>query len=223
MRVKFRSIIIATGLFSVFGIGTQLQVSKAFGFSYCTGQKCILEDVPYLNQYDNPDGEYDSYGGNTCQVTSLAMLLNYKYSRGNIPKRAKPKDFYSQRELAKSPEGIASILKEELGYAIWSRKGTREEIKGLIRSDRPVILNNYFTQGGHVVLITGFTERGFVFNDPAGLWSGYFGSGYGENGSGNGVIYSYNSLTDEVIGEDGDIWYASGDLKPINTGYGNSL
>lgn len=221
MSTKFRSLILSIVMSASFGVGTQLEISKALGsYSYCTDQKCTVDRVSYLYQYDNPDGIYDANGGNTCQVTSLAMLLNYFYERDGLNKHVLPSDFYNDRELAKTPEGLAQLIKERLESAIWSRTGTRDEIKGLIRSGRPVIVNTYLTKGGHVILITGFNSNGFIVNDPAGLWSGDNSDPYPTNGLGYGAIYSYASLNDDILGADGDIWYASGDMKPINTGYG---
>ena len=225
MSRKSRSIIVSGIMLASFGIGTQLEVSRALGsYSYCTQDRCSVDRVPYLYQYDNPDGEGGAYGGNTCQVTSLSMLLNYFYERDGYNKRVKPEDFYSDRELAKSPEGAAQLIKESLDNAIWSRTGTRDEIKGLIRSGRPVIVNTYLTKGGHVILITGFTTSGWIVNDPAGLWSGDNTNAYpNSEGSGFMSVYSYGSMDDEILGADGDIWYASGDTKAINTGYGSVL
>jgi hypothetical protein len=225
MSRKSRSIIVSGIMIASFGIGTQLEVSRALGsYTYCTQDRCTVDRVPYLYQYDNPYGEGNAHGANTCQVTSLAMVLNYVYERDGIPKRAKPEQFYSDREYAKTPEGVAQILKEQLGHGLWSRTGTRDEIKGLIRSQRPVVVNGYFTKGGHVLVITGFTNQGWIVNDPAGLWSGDNENAYpNSDGSGFMAVYSYSSLSDEVIGADGDIWYASGDSKPINTGYGSVL
>jgi hypothetical protein len=224
MSPKTRGFIVSSVMLASFGIGTQLEVSKALGnFTYCTQERCTVDKVPYLYQYDNPARE-TSNGGNTCQVTSLVMVLNYIYERDGVLKRARPEQFYPEREYAKTPEGVAQILKEQLGHGLWSRTGTRAELKGLIRSGRPIVINGYFTRGGHVIVITGFTTQGWIVHDPAGLWSGDNNDPYpNPDALGNHAIYSYSSLSDDVIGEDGDIWYASGDTKPINTGYGNML
>ena len=225
MSRKSRSIIVSGIMIASFGIGTQLEVSRALGsYTYCTQERCTVERVPYLYQYDNQDGEGEAWGGNTCQVTSLAMVLNYVLERDGSPKRVKPESFYKDREYAKTPEGVAQILKEQLGHGLWSRTGSRDELKGLIRSQRPVVVNGYFTKGGHVLVITGFTSHAWIVNDPAGLWSGDNENAYpNADASGSHAVYSYGSMDENIIGADGDIWYASGDSKPINTGYGNQL
>jgi hypothetical protein len=187
-------------------------------------QAFVIPNVPYLYQYDNRDGAYNSWGGNTCQVTSIAMAINhYSHKTGGSIRAIQPISLYAQRTLAKSPEGAAKIFKQKLGYGWFTRVGTRAQLRGVLRSGRPVVLNNYFTAGGHVVLVIGFTDKGFVIHDPAGIWAGRKGGGYPKGGSGKSLTYSYASLRGTVIGVDGDMWLAAGDTRPINPGYGVSL
>ena len=184
----------------------------------CNDAACTVPGVQYFYQFNN-QSVGDSTPYNTCQITSLAMVIS-QYQL------ISPSLFYGFREQAKAPDEAAAILKKWLGYGWWTQTGTRDQLRGLIRSGRTAMLNGYFTAGGHVVLIKGFTDDGrWVVNDPAGTWSGITAGGYPNEGqedsrAGEGQVYD---LTDGTIGADGDIWFATGDVRPINLGYGNPL
>lgn len=172
------------------------------------GQRENPIDVPYFYQYDN-----DHEPGSTCGLTSAAMLL------GASGRDVTPDDLYVRwgKPQGQSPEGLAAIFDRELGHGAWTRAGTRALIRRQIDAGRPVVLHTYFTSG-HIVLVVGYDDEGFIFHDPAGRWAGCARCGYPGRTSTNGryVTYPYEWLTGEVIGYDGDVWMSTGSTEPFS-------
>jgi len=67
---------------------------------------------------------------------------------------------------------------------------------------KPIVVHGYFTNFGHIIVIRGFNEKGFIVNDPYGeFWK----DGYNTKASSAGLTYSYD-LMKERCGIDGDLW-----------------
>jgi hypothetical protein len=69
---------------------------------------------------------------------------------------------------------------------------TIAQIQAHLNTGNPCISAGYYTDYGHIVVIGGYTPRGFILFDPYGEW---FPDGYrrnfGDNQYGNGYLLSY--------------------------------
>ncbi|NEP46497.1 MAG: hypothetical protein F6K35_47805 [Okeania sp. SIO2H7] len=128
-------------------------------------------DVPYRNQLNN---EYQPLS--TCNVTSVAMCLKY---RGIVGDGSKPQleDQIFQRAQnigadIHSPEGIKRIVESYDRIDVLNIEGTLADVRKSIDKDAPVIIHGFFTDPGHIIVITGYSfedEEVFV-RDPYGEW-----------------------------------------------------
>ena len=71
-----------------------------------------------------------------------------------------------------------------------------------------MIVHGYFTKSGHIVVIRGYDDKGFLVNDPYGEW---FSHGYDNSRSGKRLHYSYNLIartcSPESQSNPRNIWY----------------
>lgn len=162
--------------------------------------------VPYFYQYANVNEP-----GNTCGLTSAAMLLNY-YGKG-----VTPDGLYTRfgKRQGQSPDGLAYIYRQYGLYAASTYTGTQAMIKRNIDAGRPVVVHGYFTDG-HILVVIGYDSTGWIVNDPAGLWAGCYLCGYPNRTStnGRGAHYSYSSMS-QVISYDGDVWMSTASTSPF--------
>jgi uncharacterized protein YvpB len=167
-----------------------------------------LIEVPYRNQRNNdlnPDG--------ACNVTCMAMALLF---RGVKPKDP---DTYPQFEDElydrMEQEGLDRHQPSDLAklaglYGMSDRvsyTASIAEIKAAIDRKRPVIVHGYFTEFGHIIILIGYDEAGFIVHDPYGEWHSW---GYDRNDSesytkGKSQHYSYQLIRDACMDEKG-IW-----------------
>lgn len=163
-----------------------------------SASKSAKLDVTFLNQYDN---HYEPNG--TCGLTSASMMLSF-----HKKKSFDPDNLYKKfgKYKGQSPEGLASIYKSYGLKGRYTRTGTRQQIKKLLKSGTPVVTHGWFTKSGHVIVITGYDKKGFIVNDPSGKWNGCYKCGYDAWASGKSLNYSYSKLNSSVLGVDGDIW-----------------
>ena len=165
-------------------------------------------DVPYYYQYDNL---YEP--GSTCGLTSAAMVIG----QGGVT--VSPDTLYRRygKAQGQSPSGLAALYRAELGYGEGTTTGTRARIRAQIDAGRPVVIHGYFTRAGHVLVVIGYDDAGWIINDPAGRWAGCCGCGYPGRTSTNGraVHYSYEELDSSVIGVDGDVWMSAASTTPF--------
>lgn len=151
--------------------------------------------VPYFYQYNN------AYSPSaTCGNTSAAMLLG---ARGSS---ATPDDLtlaYGKGQ-GQSPESLASMYQWEGYQADYGRTGTRSQLKRLLDDGDPVVVHGFWTGPGHIAVLVGYDENGWIANDPAGDW--YLGYG---SSSGKGVHYPFGGGWDDRLSYDGDIWWST--------------
>jgi hypothetical protein len=146
--------------------------------------------VPYFWQEANTNEP-----GRTCNLTSLAMVMRY------WGKNVTPDELYSK---AGGPvftgSGVASVAKSYGLKAVYSEKGSAQEIKKHLDRGVPVILQGWFTESGHFIVIVGYDKTGWICNDPEGRWSQAFKGGYSAvNGSaGEGVRYGYKAVEESA-------------------------
>ena len=147
-------------------------------------------NVPHLTQLDNV---YEPYA--SCNVTSLAMCLIYWGIE--FPKYMQPEDFLLQRAVDQGLNRFTVTGIKQLAESFKSitdnvtEQGTLQDIRDSIDKGWPVILHGFFTSPGHIIVVAGYTEDGFIVNDPYGEIMGL--SRYDTSKSGKRLHYS-NSL-----------------------------
>lgn len=151
--------------------------------------------VPYFYQYNNAYSP-----SSTCGNTSAAMLLQ---SRGSARTPDQLTVAYG-RGQGQSPESLAAMYRWEGFQADYGRAGTRSQLQGLLDDGNPVVVHGFWTGPGHIAVIVGYDEKGWIVNDPAGDW--YLG--YGAS-SGRAVHYPFGGGWDERLSHDGDIWWST--------------
>jgi hypothetical protein len=159
--------------------------------------KAVSLNVPYFSQRKNKVERYTSGG-----ATSLAMVLAYY--------KVKPKGSDSL------PDEI-SLEQEKYGfYADWNARVKVMENRGFkasfrstakwsdIRAEldggRPVIASALFNPSGQIICLTGYTELGFIANDPYGNPLKKYNDENGEK-----LLLTYDYLN-KIGMEDGQTW-----------------
>jgi uncharacterized protein YvpB len=167
--------------------------------------------VPYKMQLDN---KFEPYS--TCNLTSLAMCLEYydvgfwydfdgkKYKTNkNIQLEDELYKYMLNKGLNKHyPEHLAQVARD---YGIkddFTVHGTFERCKQHLSEGNPCIIHGYFTQPGHIIVLVGYDNEGFIVHDPYGEW---FKSGYRTDLSGEYLHYSYD-LIQKTCAYDGEFW-----------------
>lgn len=160
----------------------------------------VLNNVPFKSQLDN---RFNPTGA--CNVTSIAMCLA---GLGVKPKndRQLEDELYKYMESnglnRHSPEDLATVVRsygKKDDFTIW---GTIERCKNHIAANNPCVIHGYFTSFGHIIVLVGYDEKGFIVHDPYGEW---FDSGYRTDLSGKFLHYSYKLIQKTCI-PDGQFW-----------------
>lgn len=158
----------------------------------------VINDVPYFSQLDNKFEPYTA-----CNVTSLAMCLWYLGIRGRGSQRQLEDELYilavdngwnrfstlGLKGLAESFAGIQDDLTE---------KGTLKDIRQAIDEGKLCIVHGFFTPPGHIMVVNGYTDSGFIVNDPNGEWYPWTydrNEPGGNNKKGEGLEYSKRAIT----------------------------
>lgn len=166
-------------------------------------QSNTLSEMRYFAQRNNRNNP-----GGTCGITSGAMLMSAWTESG---RSAVTPDMiferYGTHTKGKSPNGLASIYKDYGFEATSTKTGTRAEMFNLLDMGYPLVVHGWFTNG-HIIVIKGYNDEGFIVNDPAGDWLRCAKCGYKRGTSGKGLVYKFSEMTDRVISYDGDIWYS---------------
>lgn len=181
---------------STTAVATEVKTSLA------TKPSTVELNIPYLSQLDN---EWNPHG--SCNVTCVAMCLAYLgHPIKNSYGEQLEDELYSyclNNALSRhSPTDLAKLI-HKYGYkddfqpdAKWS------DVKKWLDSGKPIIVHGWFTRSGHIIVIKGYNEKGWIVNDPYGEW---FSWGYDTSVSGKGLTYSYGMMK-QVCGTDGDLW-----------------
>lgn len=172
-----------------------------------TPPNAVKLNVPYKSQRDNfnnPDG--------SCNVTSLAMCLEFL----SIPKRRSDVAFEDELyEYAldhnldrKDPYDLAEIVRDYKAKDAFDAHASINAVKKWLAAGNPVVTHGYFTGSGHIVVLVGYDEKGFLVHDPFGEW---YASGYDRNAPGAAdtkgkfLHYSYG-LIEETCCTDNQFW-----------------
>jgi hypothetical protein len=171
---------------------------------------CVELKVPYFSQLDNRNNPTGS-----CNVTSIAMVLSFFGIKGNG--QGQLEDQLYKRMLAAglsrhSPYDLAAIVNRDYGKFgitdVFKDNATHQELKKHLAGGNPAVVHGYFTDFGHIVVITGYDNNAYggrgayIVNDPYGE---YYEDGYDTRASGKGLRYSYRLMEDRA-GKDGDFW-----------------
>ena len=138
----------------------------------------IMDDIPIYNQRELglPTG---------CEIVSLAMMMNkfididvFDLVDG-IPRNEDPLKGFSGNPYNKTgfsifPPALLEITKTHLGNAVDLTGATIEQLQAQIASNKPVLVwvRGMFNFNVHVIVLTGYNESGFFYNDG---WSGKSG------------------------------------------------
>lgn len=157
-------------------------------------------NVPYFSQRDNP-----RFYWSTCNVTSIAMILYYYGVRsqggGQLEDELLQWCFNKDGQGSQTNHNTLTELIQAYGFdSRFDTKCTWQDVKEELMNGRPVVLCGYFTRGGHIVTVIGFTPDGLIVNDPWG--DALTGYSYTE---GRKVLYPYE-YCDSMCGPDGEIW-----------------
>jgi hypothetical protein len=154
--------------------------------------KKILE-VPYKSQLDN---KFDPLS--TCNVTSIAMCLEYLGTKRREEYR-NIKQFEDElyrccldRSLdRRKPDHMAQLIRLYGCRDTFTDRATVEAVKDWIDLGNPCITHGWFTESGHIIVMAGYDDKGFIVHDPYGEW---FKEGYRTDLSGKNLHYSYNLI-----------------------------
>lgn len=160
-----------------------------------------INGVPYKSQLDN---WYNPTGA--CNVTSLAMCLEYL----KTPRRTNYTQFedelyeyaLNQGYSRHNPYDLARIVKDYGRQDFFTENTLIEDIQDWIAAGNLAVIHGYFTAFGHIIVVVGYDEAGFIVHDPYGEW---LPSGYRTDLSGAYLHYSY-SLIERVCIPDGKFW-----------------
>lgn len=166
-------------------------------------------NVPYLSQLDNrlnPSG--------SCNVACLAMVMQY----WGIPRNKRYQGFKQlEDELYQycldnglnrhSPVDLKKALQDYGVHDNFTFSGSLTQCRNHINAGNPVIVHGYFTSFGHLVVLVGHDDKGFIVHDPYGEW---FADGYQKNDSVDAERGKYqhysNNLINRVCLPDGKLW-----------------
>lgn len=167
--------------------------------------------VPYKSQLDNglnPEG--------SCNVTCIAMCLEYF----KIPRKKTSGQFEDElyqyaldNNLSRhSPHDLAVIAQDYGAKDAFDSHATVDAVKAWLSAGNPAVTHGYFTGSGHIIVLVGYDEKGFIVHDPNGEW---YSTGYDRNlptstnaaGREKGKFqhYSYN-LIQKTCAYDGEFW-----------------
>lgn len=160
-----------------------------------------LTNVPYKSQLDNwfnPTG--------ACNVTSIAMCLEYVGARRKSSYGQFEDELYEyaiNRGYSRhNPYDLARIVRDYGAKDYFTENAIIEDVQDWLAAGNPAVIHGYFTSFGHIIVVVGYDEYGFIVHDPYGEW---FASGYRTDLSGAYLHYSYRLIRNVCI-PDGSFW-----------------
>lgn len=168
--------------------------------------KFIKLEVPYKNQRDNG---YNP--GGSCNVTSIAMCLAYLGVKQKTNESQFEDELYAyclNNGLSRhSPQDLAQVVRAYGCKDTFTVNGTIDQVKKWLDGGNPVVTHGYFASFGHIVVLVGYDEKGFLVHDPYGEWypGGYDRNVPGNDRKGEYVHYSYEMIQRTCM-TDGQFW-----------------
>ncbi|WP_163936063.1 C39 family peptidase [Paraferrimonas sp. SM1919] len=172
------------------------------------------EKVPFYNQMDNKHE-----GWRACNITSLAMVLDYfgVQPKNQIELRM-PDHIYQRFGIKQDPfelQAVFNMIARDAGSPmrdVFYERGTVKQLQALAQKGIPTIVHGWFTKDGHIVVVTGYDGDYYTVNDPYGKWLGkkWLDSkvNYDTSVSGFGVRYKASEF-EHAINDNGtgdDLW-----------------
>lgn len=158
-------------------------------------------NVPYKSQLDN---WYNPTG--SCNVTSIAMCLEYLGASRRSSIGQFEDELYeytlNQGLSRHSPYDLARVVRDYGCRDTFRTNATIEDAKAWLADGNPAVIHGYFTSFGHIIVLVGYDDRGFLVHDPYGEW---FEWGYRTDLSGAYLHYSYD-LIERLCIPDGSFW-----------------
>ena len=163
--------------------------------------KKVQLTVPWLSQNDN---WYNPNG--SCNVTSYAMLMLFFGIKASKYPQLEDELYKYMEDNGLSRHNPYDLAKMGRHYGLdvrFTEKAEIDEVCEWIATERkPVVVHGYFTAFGHIIVIVGYDENGFIVHDPYGEW---FSTGYRTDISGSYLHYSYSLIRRTCI-PDGNFW-----------------
>lgn len=157
--------------------------------------------IRYKSQLDNQENPTGS-----CNVTSLAMCMEFLGAKRRTSSGQFEDELYRyaiDNGLSRhDPHDLAVIVEAYGCRDDFRTDATFEQVKQWLSDGKPIVTHGYFTSFGHIVVIAGFDDKGFIVHDPYGLWTP---SGYRTDLSGEYVNYSYTMMKN-ICMPDGSFW-----------------
>jgi GH24 family phage-related lysozyme (muramidase)/uncharacterized protein YvpB len=165
----------------------------------------VVLNIAYKSQIDNANNPTGS-----CNVTSSAMCLEYWgiKAKGSGQLEDELYEWLQSEGLSRHDPNHLKLAIEAYGARDdFSTRATIAEIKQAIDNGAPVIVHGYFTTFGHIIVLIGYNDKGFICHDPYGEWTS---GGYDRNDDGNpkkgeAIVYSYG-LIERTCFPDGGCW-----------------
>lgn len=168
-----------------------------------------IKGVPFLAQYDN-----DYAASSSCFLTCISMVLLYLGHKPTNPKiQLEDELFIKALDTNINRFDGYSLVKliEGLGYkASYTKTATTLDLKTNIKNNIPCILGTYMTSAGHIICLTGYSDKNkyYLAHDPWGKCIDT--DNYNFDEIGNSVIYSYDLInrlgSPESITNPQDFW-----------------
>lgn len=201
LKVAF-SVAKFNGMNTWYAFGSHVQVLKDGKVAYPVPLPTSVKlPIPYRSQLDNSNNPYGS-----CNVTSLAMCLDYLGAKRKRAGGQFEDELYRYAEdhgLSRhDPHDLAQIVRDYGCKDTFESDANFDQIKRWLATGKPIVVHGYFTSFGHIVVIAGYDQAGFLVHDPYGEW---FENGYRTDLSGEYVHYSY-ALMKRLCMPDGGCW-----------------
>lgn len=101
-----------------------------------------------------------------------------------------------------SPQDLATVVRDYGLKDNYTATASIDAVKTHLSAGNPAITHGYFTDFGHIVVLVGYDEKGFLVHDPYGEWHA---EGYDTRASGAYLHYSYDLIRRTCI-PDGLFW-----------------
>jgi uncharacterized protein YvpB len=160
-------------------------------------------NVPYKSQMDNalnPKG--------SCNVTCFAMAMAYFQIPGRTQVSQLEDELYrymlNHRLSRHEPDDLATMAAHYGIESDFTMRANLTDIRKAIAQGKPCIVHGYFTSFGHIIVLRGYDQNGFLVNDPFGEWTRF---GYRKGVNGANLHYS-NRLIQSKCSPEGSnyIW-----------------
>lgn len=162
-----------------------------------------IPNVPYYNQYSNY-----AYPGSTCNLTSVAMMLDYfgiTKPGVNTGGWSRTPDYLISRfggpvYHAAGLDYVFNTIARENGSRVrmYTKIGTAADLRAELQRG-PVIIQGWYTRSGHVMVVLAFDGTNYICNDPAGVWNQVK---YGRYLGGSGKFVKYSKVNFEWASAD---------------------